>query len=158
MAALGILIAYIIYGLIALAGLFFGWKIFTSKTTWRKILFIIGCLSCFALLAFITFRNKEDNKEASLQFVGTYNLIKYPNCDSCKAIIKNDNSFIVISYQADDKGKIVEKGNWHYVAEGDFLGVYMDKDENALLGSGRFDYSYYIDSHNKFIEAPKIGP
>ncbi len=158
MAALGILIAYIIYGIIALAGLFFGWKIFTSKTTWRKILFTIGCLSCFALLAFITFSNKQYNKEASLQFVGTYNLIKYPNCDSCKAILKNDNSFIVISYQSDDKGKIVEKGNWHYVAEGDFLGVYMDKSENALLGSGRFDYSHYIDSHNKFIEAPKIGP
>jgi hypothetical protein len=158
MAALGILIAYIIYGLIALTGLFFGWKIFTSKTTWRKILFIIGCLSCFTLLTFITFRNKQDNKEASLQFVGTYNLIKYPNCDSCKAILDSDNSFVVVSYKTNDKDTILEKGSWHYVAEGDFLGVYMDKNENELLGSGRFDYSYYIDSHNKFIEAPKIGP
>jgi len=158
MAALGILIAYIIYGLIALTGLFFGWKIFTSKTTWRKILFIIGCLSCFTLLTFITFRNKQDNKEASLQFVGTYNLIKYPNCDSCKAILDSDNSFVVVSYKTNDKDTILEKGSWHYVAEGDFLGVYMDKDENELLGSGRFDYSYYIDRHNKLIEAPKIGP
>jgi len=158
MAALGILIAYISYGVIALTGVFFGWKIFTSKTTWRKILFSIGCLFCFALIAFMTFSNKEDNKAASLQFVGTYNLIKYPNCDSCKAILNSDNSFVVISYKTNGKDNILEKGSWHYVAEGDFLGVYMDKDEDKLLGLGRFDYSYYINRHNKLIEAPKIGP
>lgn len=47
-----------------------------------------------------------------------------------------------MSYKTMDKNKILEKGNWHYVAEGDFLGVYMDKKESELLGSNRFDYSY----------------
>ena len=113
---------------------------------------------CFTLLAFMIFRKKKDNREASLQFVGTYNLIKYQNYDSCKAILNSDNTFVVIAYTTNDKDTILEKGIWHYVAEGDFLGVYMDNDENSLLGSGRFDYSYYIDRHSKRIEAPILGP
>lgn len=155
MTAAGILILYIIYGIIILGGLFFVWKIFISKTIWRKILFTIYSISCLALLVFMESRKKANNKRASLKFVGTYNLTKYPNCDSCKAILKDNNSFQVISYKTKDT--ILEKGSWHYVAYGDFLGVFMDKNEKTMLGSGRFDYSYYYDRHNRLIKKT-VGP
>ncbi len=158
MAALGILLVYAIYGLIFLTGIILGWKIFTASTTKKKTWFAVGSLVCFTFLGFKILTYNHYYKEDELEFVGTYHLIKYPNCDSCEAILKEDNSFTVISTKTINKDKILEVGNWHFVAEGDFLGVYMDKKEKELLGSGRFDYSYYIDRNNKLIQAPKIGP
>jgi len=154
-ATLGFIIAY---GSIIILGLFLGWKVFTSKNILNKCLFAIGGLVCFLFIGLTLFTGKRDLKLEGQQFVGTYQLTKYPNCDSCEAILKGDNSFLVISTKTQDEGKVLEKGNWHYVAEGDFLGVYMDKEEKELLGSYRFEYSYYINPQNKVIEAPKMGP
>nr|WP_288836285.1 hypothetical protein [uncultured Flavobacterium sp.] len=145
MAALGVLFTYILYAVVLLSGIFFGFKIFGSKRTIERVIFSILCLSCFGLLALMTVQKKDDEKEESLKFAGTYNLTKYPNCDSCKAILRSDNSFEIISYKTNGKDTVLEKGSWHFVSEGDFIGVYMDVNETYLLGSGRFDYSSYID-------------
>jgi hypothetical protein len=157
MTALGILLAYFFCAFLVLAGLVLGWKIFTTKTLLKKTTYTFSGLLCFFLLGYILVTNKKYHNASELQFVGTYYLTKYPNFDSCEALLKEDNSFVIKSYRAKDNGNILETGNWHFVAEGDFLGVYMDKKENELLGSNRFEYSYHIDQNNKVINAPVIG-
>lgn len=102
---------------------------------------------CIGCCYFSSGRNKQMEQE----HVGTYLLKNYPNCDLCIAILNKDNTFQVM-----DKHIILENGEWHFEAGCDFLIVYLNNKKDQL-GSGRFDYSYFIDRSGKKIQAAQVG-
>ena len=101
----------------------------------------------FASLFFIYYINNKNNyKESQLQYVGTYDLTNYPNCDSCVLTFKEDNT-----YKVTDKSKIIETGDWYYDFGADYFIVYINKKKDRL-GDGRFKYQ---NSNNNFDKATK---
>src|SRR5687767_14915479 len=119
MAALGTLIIYGLYALLIIAAVLLTRLAFIAKFGRRKFLYIFLAIASFALLIFLVINQQLNHRKSELEYVGTYYLTSYPNCQSCKLILKENNSYQVISAKT-----IIEEGNWHYESGGDYFIVY----------------------------------
>jgi hypothetical protein len=148
MSALGELISKIIYWIIILGGLVSLILAIILKGISKKAISAVICLLCIILILFISKKIKTDYRRMQLKHVGTYYLTKYPNCDSCIAILKDDNM-----YEVKQNKKTFESGNWHFEMGGDYLIVYMNND-SGKLGSGRFQFDKFKDTNNVIYNSP----
>ena len=152
MAGLGELIRYLFFGLLIFSAIVFGISAVKAKSARNRILFLWSCITCLLFLWCIQDDGKLNNRCVALEYVGTYLLTNYPNCDSCRAILDED-SFRIINLN----DSTIEKGNWHFESGQDYLIVYLNG-KNDQLGYGRFQYSYFIDWQNKRHKSPTLGP
>jgi hypothetical protein len=134
MGALGILILYFFYGIIILIGLFFLKLAFASNFKLLRITYSLLALCSFASLTFCFYLQWQKHRKEELQYVGTYYLTEYPNCPTCVAVLKRNNTYKVL-----DGENEIEKGNWRFESGGDYFILYMDNDKYQL-GSGKFSY------------------
>lgn len=158
MVAFSILFVLFVYAIVIVSAIFCVWKATKSNQVSNRIIYSIGAVLCVCLLGLLIFNKKHPCEECDHQWIGTYYLTKYPDCDSCVAILKEDHTFTILSNKKSNLYRVLEKGNWHFVQEYDFLGLYMDKEEQEMLGYNRFTYSYHIDYKGKRIDAPLTGP
>jgi hypothetical protein len=148
MWALGELISDIIYWMILCGGIVSLILIIILKGFSKKAISAVSCLLCGALFLFISKEAKSDERRKQLEHVGTYYLTNYPNCDSCIAVLKDDNKYEVKEYE-----QTIEKGNWRFEGGGDYLIVYMNNDSSEL-GSGRFQFNKFKDTNNVIYDSP----
>ena len=141
MSAIGELIVVIIYVFLAVVALLCLLKIITSKGKMNKLLYLIVFgISTALFTMYLTFRS-NNHRTSELNYVGTYSLTRYPNCNACKLLLKENNLYEVI------KGtKVMETGEWHFESGGDYWIVYMN-DKNDQLGNERFTYSGYTNTY-----------
>jgi hypothetical protein len=148
MSALGELIGAIIYWIIILGGLVSLILAIILKGILKKAVTAAICSLCIVLILLIPKKRKSDYRRSQLEHVGTYYLTNYPNCDSCIAILKDDNM-----YEVKQNKNIIESGNWHFEMGGDYLIVYMNND-SGQLGSGRFQFDKFKDTNNVIYNSP----
>ncbi|CAN5546654.1 hypothetical protein BH11BAC3_BH11BAC3_22330 [soil metagenome] len=144
MWALGELFYGFIYVLLAL-----GFLIFLSASVFvkrRKIMYFVWSVVFASLFYIYHTNNKNTYKISQLQYVGSYDLTNYPNCDSCILIFKEDNT-----YNVTKNSKIIESGDWHYDFGADYFIVYINQ-EKERLGHGRFKYQ---NANNPFDKTTK---
>ena len=125
------------YAILILSCLIFLYLTFFSKT--KRFKWVFGILSFIAAIGFFLFtaNQKRLKRISDLSNVGTYDLIKYPNYNSCKLILNEDYTFEVTNGKS-----ILEKGDWNYDVGCDFWIVYLNK-ERDQLGSGIYEYGSY---------------
>jgi len=134
MNGLGELIVIVIYLILGISAVLCLLKIIISKKNVVKLFYAGGLiLSVYLFISFLT-NNIKNHRQSELEYVRTYYLSDYPNCDSCELILKDNNAYTVIN-----DAKILESGNWHYESGGDYWIVYLN-DQEEQLGSGRFKY------------------
>ncbi len=146
-------IYYLYYCMLITAGIAFGILALRTKSLLRKILCFISSIVFFLLFGRQRYNDESGHRKWELENVGTYYLTDYPGCDSCRAMLNEDNSYRVIKKD----GSLLEKGDWHFESGGDYLIVYMNSKRDEL-GNGRFQYSFFVDRQNKRYESPKVGP
>ena len=104
----------------------------THKKLFRKLLF-----STIALLLVVFLLQCEKSHDSDFEHLGTYRLIKYPNCDSCKLILLIDNKFKVVN-----GNNLVESGIWEQEESSDFDIVYLNNGKNQL-GIGIYEFTNF---------------
>lgn len=140
MSAISELIIYIIYGIFLIGGISFlvlAWLATTNKL--KIIYFLFGIISIICFTG-ILLSSRNALRKSELDYVGTYDLDNYPNCQNCILELKENNTFIV---QNQNDNIVLEKGDWHYESGGDYIIVYING-ESDQLGSGKFSYSNLI--------------
>ena len=134
MSAISELIMYFIYAVLLIASISFLVLAWLSSSNKLKVFYSIIGLISIALFVTILLSNNHQFRKSELEYVGTYDLDKYPNCKNCTLELKEDNTFVVLNYNL-----TVEKGDWHYEAGGDYFIVYLNGNKYQL-NSGRFSY------------------
>lgn len=135
MSAIGELLVYIIYVVLALFFLIFLILGLSSKTT-KKAFFIISIFFGLLLVAFkscqyISYLNDQNNQ------IGIYYLTSYQNCNSCYLELKEDMTYVIF-----EDGKNIRNGTWHHESGGDYWITYLDDKKNQLV-SGDYSYKNY---------------
>jgi hypothetical protein len=136
MSAFGALLIYAVYFVLGIFCLVFLVLTFTGG---RKTRVVTGTATIFFGLSLFIFKSCQSHKyeENQLSKVGLYYLTQYPGCASCVMELKEHQIYEVTS-----NGKIIESGDWHYEAGGDYWITFLDHDEYQL-GSGKFAYGQY---------------
>ena len=143
MSGTGELFVWLIYVFLFANGFIFLWLGFVSKRKFLKLIYAAISVSFFVLLVLYIYHLKSGHRQSELEYVGAYRLTDYPNCDTCIAILKENNSFDILKGHT-----IIETGNWHYESGGDYFIVYIGE-EKEQLGSGRFKYEHYKNKFNQ---------
>ena len=129
---------FLIYcSLVFFTGLF-TFLYFFRPLNWKGYRAFAG-LAVFCLVALIVFwvYQYRVKRAEDMEQVGTYYLLNYPNCDSCRVKLHANYTFEVT-----DNKKIYERGEWFYQSGADYWGVYLN--EGYQLGSGIYEYRRYI--------------
>lgn len=108
----------------------------TAKKSYKPWTLFCSILCCFLFFSYKSCFDKA-YQQSQLNHVGFYYLIQYPNCDSCILELKED-----MTYEIRNKGRIIEKSNWHYESGGDYWITWLDNDKKQL-GSGDYAYEHY---------------
>lgn len=143
MSGLGELLVFMLYALLGSSAIICILMIIASNSKLLKLLYFIGFIAGAALF-FLYYNYKSNSHRASeLEYVGTYYLTDFPNCNSCKVVLKADNT-----YEVRKEAYVIETGDWHYESGGDYWIVYMNNKDDQL-GSGRFAYKEQNELKNE---------
>jgi len=141
MAAIGIFLVYFTYGFLSLMALIFSYVSLRKSKFISKTFFILLELLFVGILMIFSVSQGANQRYWEKKYVGSYNLMNYPDCSSCILYLYEDNTFEV-------KNALIvrEKGNWRYEFGGDYFIVYMN-DGKEQLGSEKFKFN---ESHSGF--------
>ena len=137
MWAIGALLVYVIYFILALLGFSFWANAYMSTERTSKILSSIAGLIFVGLIVWLKICQFQDRRQENLEAVGIYYLTNYPDCNSCSIELKEDLTYAVLKTNA-----VLETGDWHTDSYADFWATYLNG-ERDQLGSGKYEYKTY---------------
>src|SRR3569833_2611328 len=138
MSALGELLILVAYVVLIVTGFILAVKIFTAKKAFAKICFAAGSVFFFMFVLWLIVGTRTARRAAELERAGTYHLTSYPNCNSCKAVLLEDNTYIILN-----RDSVLAKGDWHFEMGGDYLIIYLNG-ENDQMGNGDYQYDSFV--------------
>lgn len=141
------LIMLIVYACLIVAGTLFGAKAFRAKTNFARTAWATGSVIFFAFFSWMVVSKTNAKRNAELERAGTYHLTAYPNCNSCKAVLHEDNTYDIIT-----RDSILAKGNWHFAMGGDYLIIYLNGEKNQM-GNGDYQYDSFIHRQGKVFKS-----
>ena len=108
MTAIGEIIVFMLYAVMFSLALVCLLKTIVSTSKLDKYLYLIGFFCSIGIfLMYFNFKSNS-HRTSELEYVGYYNLTNYPNCETCKVFLKENNiSFFAFANSA-SKSKFAE--------------------------------------------------